>query len=58
MAAKLPISRGKARTIEDALSKLSDEKLTSEFDDIFELMPVTEETSCGIGFFRGPTLQK
>lgn len=56
MASKLPT--GKARTIEDALSKLSDEELLGDFDDIFKLMPVTGDTSCGVGFFRGPVLQK
>lgn len=55
MASKLP---NEARSIEDALSKLSDEKLTGDFDDIFKLMPVTDETSCGVGFLRGPTLQR
>lgn len=59
MASKLPPSRYKARTMEDALSELSDEKLTGDFDDIFKLMPVTDNTSCGgLGFLRGPTLQK
>jgi hypothetical protein len=58
MASKLPSSRSSARTIESVLSKLSDEKLNGDFDDIFKLMPVTDETSCGFGFVRGPTLQK
>lgn len=51
-------SRAKARTIEDALSRLSDEKLTGDFDEIFKLMPVTEDTSCGGGWLSGPLLQK
>jgi hypothetical protein len=51
-------NRSKSRTIEEVLSKLSDDKLMGDFDEIFKIMPVTEETSCGIGFFRGPTLQK
>lgn len=55
MAPKLPSD---ARTIESVLSKLSDEKLNGDFDDIFKLMPVTDETSCGIGVVSGPTLQK
>jgi hypothetical protein len=54
---KMP-SRAKARTIEDALSRLSDEKLTGDFDEIFKLMPVTEDTSCGGGWLSGPLLQK
>jgi hypothetical protein len=58
MASKMPASRTNPRTIESVLSKLSDEKLNGDFDDIFKLMPVTEETTCGMGFVRGPTLQK
>lgn len=59
MASKLSKVNGcKARSIEDALSKLSDEKLLGDFDDIFELMPVTGDTSCGFGTLRGPALQK
>lgn len=58
MASKLPVNVSKARSIEDALSKLSDEKLLGEFDGIFKLMPVTDDTSCGFGNFRGPILQK
>ena len=59
MASELPNTIVKARSIEDALFKLSDENLMGEFDDIFKLMPVTDDTSCGVGrFFRGPTLQK
>lgn len=46
------------KTIESVLSQLSDEKLCGNFDDIFQLIPITEETSCGISFMRGPTLQK
>lgn len=46
------------KTIESVLSQLSDEKLCGNFDDIFQLVPVTEETSCGISFLRGPKLQK
>ena len=46
------------KTIESVLSQLSDEKLCGNFDDIFHLIPVTEETSCGISFIRGPKLQK
>lgn len=58
MAAKLPATESQARSIEDALRNLSDEKLMGEFDDIFELMPVTNDTSCGFSFLRGPNLQK
>lgn len=59
MSSKLPAVDVKANLIEDALSKLSDEKLMGEFDEIFKLMPVTEVTECGVGrIFRGPTLQK
>lgn len=46
------------KTIESVLSQLSDEKLCGNFDDILQLVPVTEETSCGISFLRGPKLQK
>lgn len=58
MASKLPNGRVEARSIEDALGKLSDEKLLGDFDDIFKLMPVTDTTACGIGFLRGPVLQR
>ena len=60
MASKLPSRRSdnSARTIESVLSKLSDEKLNGDFDDIFKLMPVTDETSCGVGSMRGSILQK
>lgn len=58
MASKLPTSRQKSRSIEDVLSKLSDEKLMGDFDDILELVPVVDDTSCGFGFLRGSTLQK
>jgi hypothetical protein len=57
MASKMP-SRAKARTIEDALSRLSDEKLTGDFNEVYELMPVTADTSCGGGWLSGPLLQK
>lgn len=59
MTSKLQTFRNKTRlTIEDALSKLSDEKLTGNFDDVFLSMPVTSETSCGFGLFRSPHLQR
>jgi hypothetical protein len=48
----------KQPTIEDALSKLSDEKLMGDFDEIFKNMPVTSDTTCGISFLKGPTLQR
>jgi hypothetical protein len=47
----------KSRTIEDALRKISDEKLMGDFDDIYKLMPVTGDTSCGISFLKGPRFQ-
>lgn len=46
------------KSIESVLSQLSDEKLCGNFDDIFHLIPVTKETSCGISFIKGPKLQK
>ena len=46
------------RTIEDALSQLSNDKLMGNFDDIYQMMPLTRDTSCGISFLRGPILQK
>lgn len=46
------------KTIEDVLSALSDEKLNGDFDDIFQLIPITKDTSCGISFIRGRFLQK
>ena len=46
------------RSIEDALGQLSNDKLMGDFDDIYKLMPVTQDTSCGISFLRGPILQK
>lgn len=55
MASKMPKSR---ITIEDALRKLSDDQLAGEFDDIFKLMPVTDDTSCGAGFLSGISFQK
>lgn len=58
MASKLPTNQPKARTIEDALSTLSDEKLMGDFDDIFKLMPVTDGTACGGRILNGPTLQR
>lgn len=45
-------------SIEDVLIKLSDEKLCGKFDDIFRLVPVTKDTSCGVSFIRGTFLQK
>ena len=48
----------KPRTIEDTLSQISNEKLMGNFDDIYQLMPLTDDTSCGISFLRGPMLQK
>lgn len=51
-------SGGKPRTIEDALSNVSDEKLMGDFDDIFKQMPVTDDTSCGYSILKGPTIQK
>lgn len=51
-------SADKPRTIEDALSQLSNEKLLGNFDDIYRLMPVTKDTSCGISFIRGSIIQK
>lgn len=58
MASKLPTAGINELSIENALRKLSDETLTGEFDEIYKLIPVTDETSCGIGFFRGRALQK
>jgi hypothetical protein len=58
MAVGKSASESKPRTIEDALSQLSDDKLMGEFDDIFKLMPVTGGTSCGYSILRGPTMQK
>lgn len=58
MVLKLPFNRGNAQSIEETLSKLSDEKLLGDFDEIFKIVPVTNDTSCGIGICRGPTLQK
>jgi hypothetical protein len=46
------------KSIEEVLSKLSDEKLCGNFDEIFRLVPVVKETSCGISFISGPFLQK
>jgi hypothetical protein len=48
----------KPRTIEDSLSQLTNEKLMGNFDDIYKMMPLTADTSCGISFLRGPILQK
>lgn len=48
----------KPRTIEDSLSQLSNEKLMGNFDEIYQMMPLTADTSCGISFLRGPILQK
>lgn len=47
-----------SKTIEEVLSSLSDEKLCGNFDEIFQQVPVTKDTSCGISFMRGPILQK
>ncbi|CRL05057.1 CLUMA_CG018209, isoform A, partial [Clunio marinus] len=58
MSSKLPSERNKNHSIEEVLSRLSDEKLNGDFDEIFNLMPVTTDTSCGIGFLRSPTLQR
>lgn len=58
MVLKPTFARGNSQSIEDALSKLSDEKLLGDFDEIFKMMPVTADTSCGVGYFRGATLQK
>ncbi|KAG5683743.1 hypothetical protein PVAND_013008 [Polypedilum vanderplanki] len=58
MAIGKNLNESKPHTIEDALSQLSDDKLMGDFDDIFKLMPVTDGTSCGISFLRGPTMQK
>lgn len=58
MASKLPQGRGCDGSIEDALRKMSDEQLMGEFDDIYQSMPVTDDTSCGWGFLRGPKTQK
>lgn len=58
MVLKVPFDRGNSQSIEDALSKLSDEKLMGDFNEIYKMMPVTRDTSCGAGIFYGPTLQK
>lgn len=58
MVLKLPFDRGNSQSIEDALSKLSDEKLQGDFNEIFKLMPVTSYTSCGFGVLQGAKLQK
>lgn len=57
MASKLE-GRGHDGSIEDALRKISDEQLMGEFDDVYRSMPVTDDTSCGWGFLRGPNTQK
>lgn len=59
MASELSSEKSKGQSIEDTLRTLSDEKLMGEFDDIFKLMPVTDDTACGVGaLIRGRSLQR
>lgn len=58
MVLKTRFDRRSSQSIEDALGKLSDEKLLGDFNEIYKMMPVTADTSCGVGYFHGATLQK
>lgn len=32
--------------------------LPEQFDDLYETLPLTEDTTCGVWFIRGPVWQK
>lgn len=36
----------------------SDKLLEEDFEEIYRNYPLSEDTRCGIGIFRGPVLQK
>jgi len=37
---------------------LTDKMLEADFDEVFKDYPLTQETSCGFGYFRGKLMQK
>jgi hypothetical protein len=37
---------------------LSDKMLEAEFDEVYRNYPISDDTSCGLGFLRGKILQK
>lgn len=36
----------------------TDKLLEEDFEEIYKNYPLTDDTTCGFGFFRGPILQK
>lgn len=46
------------KSIEEVLSALTNSQLNGDFEEIFKQIPVTNDTKCGILFFKGPFLQK
>lgn len=52
----LPIKKGrKEREIEPLV--FTEKLLDSDFDEVYRQYQITEDTTCGFGFFRGKWLQ-
>lgn len=52
------INEKNIETLDGFISTLPDDILNGDFEEIYKRAPITEDTTCGYGAFRGRILQK
>ena len=57
MAEKLPNKDGETKISEQDPLIFTEKMLEADFDEIYQNYPLTDDTTCGIGFIRGKCLQ-
>lgn len=55
MAEKLPQENGKPKEVDPLI--FTEKLLESDFDEVYKQYPLSEDTRCGIGLFRGEWMQ-
>ena len=57
MAEKLPKKDTETRISEQDPLIFTEKMLEADFDEVYRNYPLTDDTTCGIGFIRGKCLQ-
>jgi hypothetical protein len=57
MAEKLPNENGKTKSPEQSPLIFTEKMLEQDFDDVYRNYPLSDDTTCGFGIFRGKYMQ-